>query len=71
MVALISLPWTPLPYLAFAVQFGVMLKRVGSFSWLTALLYPVPLAFYLAVFVRSLRRSGKEVTWKGRVFRAD
>jgi 4,4'-diaponeurosporenoate glycosyltransferase len=71
MVALISLPWTPLPYLAFAVQFGVMLKRVGSFSWLTALLYPVPLAFYLAVFVRSLRRSGKEVTWKGREFRAD
>ena len=48
-----------------------MLKRVGSFSWLTALLYPVPLVFYLAVFVRSLRRSGKEVTWKGREFRAD
>jgi 4,4'-diaponeurosporenoate glycosyltransferase len=71
MVALIALPWTPLPYLAFALQFGVMLKRVGSFSWLTALLYPVPLVFYLAVFVRSLRRSGKEVTWKGREFRAD
>jgi 4,4'-diaponeurosporenoate glycosyltransferase len=73
MVALIALPWTPLPYLAFAVQFGVLLKRVGSFSWLTALLYPVPLIFYLAVFVRSLRRSrsGKEVTWKGREFRAD
>jgi 4,4'-diaponeurosporenoate glycosyltransferase len=71
MVALISLPWTPLPYLAFALQFGFMLKRVGSFSWLSALLYPVPLAFYLAVFVRSMRRSGKDVTWKGREFRAD
>lgn len=73
MLALIALPWTPLPYLAFAVQFGILLKGVGSFSWLTALLYPIPLFFYLAVFVRSLRRSrsGKEVTWKGREFRAD
>jgi 4,4'-diaponeurosporenoate glycosyltransferase len=71
MLALISLPWTTLPYLAFALQFGVMLRRVGSFSWLTALLFPVALSFYLAVFVRSLRRSGKEVTWKGREFRAD
>jgi 4,4'-diaponeurosporenoate glycosyltransferase len=71
MLALIALPWTPWPFLAFALQFGVMLKRIGSFSWLTALFYPVPLFFYLAVFVRSLRRSGKEVTWKGREFRAD
>lgn len=71
MLALIALPWTPWPYLAFALQFGILLKRVGSFSWFTALLYPVPLFFYLAVFVRSLRRSGKEVTWKGREFRAD
>jgi len=73
MLALIALPWTPWPYLAFAVQFGILLKRIGSFSWLTALLYPVPLFFYLAVFVRSLHRSrsGKEVTWKGREFRAD
>jgi 4,4'-diaponeurosporenoate glycosyltransferase len=74
MIALIALPfsgWSALLYLAFALQFGLMLKRVGSFSWLTALGYPVSLAFYLAVFVRSQRRSGKAVTWKGREFRAD
>ena len=74
MIALIALPFSPWSahlYLAFALQFGVMLKQVGSFSLLTALCYPISLAFYLAVFVRSLRRSGKEVTWKGREFRAD
>jgi len=74
MISLIALPFSPwsLPlYLAFAVQFALMLTRVGSFSPVTALLFPVPLLFYLAVFVRSVRRSGKEVTWKGREFRAD
>jgi 4,4'-diaponeurosporenoate glycosyltransferase len=71
MVALFALPWAPLLYPAFALQFGLMLRKVGSFSWLTALLYPLPLFFYFAVFSRSLRRSGKQVTWKGREFRAD
>lgn len=74
MISLIALPfspWSALLYLAFALQFGLMLRRVGSFSWLTALLYPLPLFFYFAVFSRSLRRSGKQVTWKGREFRAD
>lgn len=74
MISLIALPfslWSALLYLAFALQFGILLRRVGSFCWLTALLYPVPLLFYLAVFVRSLRRSGKAVTWKGREIRAD
>lgn len=71
MVALFALPWSPLLYPAFALQFGLMLRKVGSFSPLTALLYPLPLFFYIAVFARSLRRSGKQVTWKGRAFRAD
>lgn len=71
MVALAALPWAPLLYPAFALQFGSMLRAVGSFSWLTALLYPLPLFFYFAVFSRSLLRSGKQVTWKGRAFRAD
>jgi 4,4'-diaponeurosporenoate glycosyltransferase len=71
MVALFALPWAPLLYPAFALQFGLMLRKVGSFSWLTALLYPLPLFFYFAVFSRSLRSSGKQVTWKGREFRAD
>ena len=71
MVALIALPWTPLLYPAYALQFALMLRKVGSFSPLAALLYPLPLFFYFAVFSRSLRRSGKQVTWKGREFRAD
>lgn len=74
MVALISplfSPWLTLLYLAFAAQFWLMLKKTGSFSPLTALLYPLPLAFYFAVFARSVTRSGKEVTWKGREIRAD
>jgi 4,4'-diaponeurosporenoate glycosyltransferase len=71
LIALLFSPWSWVLYLALAVQFGLMLKRVGSFSWLVALIYPLPLAFYLAVFARSMRRSGKQVTWKGREFRAD
>lgn len=58
-------------YLAFAVQAAFVLRAVGSFSPLTALLYPLPLAFYFAVFARSSRRSGHKVTWKGREFRAN
>lgn len=59
-------PWGILLYLLFVVQLGWMLRKVGSFSWLTALIYPVPLSFYLIVFVRSLGRAGKNATWKGR-----
>jgi 4,4'-diaponeurosporenoate glycosyltransferase len=74
MVAAISTllsPWLSLLYLAFAAQFWLMLRKTGSFSPLTALLYPLPLVFYFAVFARSVTRSGKEVTWKGREIRAD
>lgn len=59
-------PWGNLLYLLFAMQLGWMLRRVGNFSWITALIYPVPLSFYLIVFIRSLGRAGKDVRWKGR-----
>jgi 4,4'-diaponeurosporenoate glycosyltransferase len=58
-------------YLLCAVQLHLLLRRVGAFRWYTALLYPVPLAFYFVVFARSALRSGKQVTWKGRTIRAD
>jgi 4,4'-diaponeurosporenoate glycosyltransferase len=58
-------------YLLFALQFGIVLRRVGGFSWLTALAYPVVLLFYLGLFLRSSRRSGRTVTWKGREIHAD
>jgi 4,4'-diaponeurosporenoate glycosyltransferase len=58
-------------YVAYAVQLAVQLRRVGRFSPLTAALYPIPLAFFVAVFLRSLVRTfvRREVTWRGRTIR--
>ncbi len=55
-------------YAAYAAGFFWMVRRVGSFSPLTALLYPVALVFYLTVFTRSAfySRTRRAVTWKGR-----
>jgi 4,4'-diaponeurosporenoate glycosyltransferase len=55
-----------------AGQVGWMLRQVGSFHWLTALLYPAPLVFYFVVFTRSVWRAkrGQDVEWKGRQIRA-
>jgi 4,4'-diaponeurosporenoate glycosyltransferase len=55
-------------YVAYATQLAVQLRRVGRFSPLTAALFPVPLAFFLAVFARSLVRTfvRRRVTWRGR-----
>lgn len=64
-------PWASLLYLLVAAQLGVMFREVGAFTWYTALLYPVPLLFYFIVFARSARRSGRQVTWKGRTILAD
>lgn len=55
-------------YGAYALQLHWMLARVGRFGRLTAAAYPVALAFFLAVFARSLALThGRgEVTWRGR-----
>ncbi len=58
-------------YLLCAAQVAWFARQIGAFRWLTALLYPLPLIFFFAVFARSARRSGKQVTWKGRQIRAD
>jgi len=58
-------------YLLCAGQVGWASRLVGAFGWTTALLYPVPLIFFFAVFARSAMRSGKSVSWKGREIRAD
>jgi 4,4'-diaponeurosporenoate glycosyltransferase len=58
-------------YLLCAAQVGWFARQIGSFRWFTALLYPVPLIFFFAVFARSAMRSGRQVTWKGREIRAD
>ena len=55
-------------YLLFAVQFGAMLRQLGNFHALTAVLYPGPVGVFLVVFVRStyLTLVRREVTWRGR-----
>jgi 4,4'-diaponeurosporenoate glycosyltransferase len=58
-------------YLLGAAQVAWFSRLAGSFRWSTALFYPVPLAFFFAVFARSALRSGRTVQWKGRAIRAD
>ncbi len=58
-------------YLLCAAQVAWISRLTGTFRFYTALLYPVPLIFFFAVFARSAMRSGKTVAWKGREIRAD
>lgn len=57
-----------LPYIAFSLQMWYMLRSAGTYGVLTALVYPVPLMFFFAVFsgsvIRKLRGIPEE--WKGR-----
>jgi hypothetical protein len=55
-------------YTLYAAQLWWMFRRVGSFGPLTALLFPLPLAFFHAVFARSvwLAKVRGSVTWRGR-----
>jgi len=59
-------------YAAYALQVGWLLRRVGTFHWLTALLFPVPLIFYFLIFTRSVWRAARKqpVDWKGRKIHA-
>lgn len=59
------------PYGGYVLQLGWMLRRIGRFGWWPALLYPVALVFFIAVFARSvvLTYVRREVTWRGRTIR--
>ncbi len=64
-----DVPWVGLAAWALAaVQVHVLLRRVGRFHALTSLLFPLPFAFFIAVFIRSLGRLllGRPVRWRGR-----
>lgn len=68
-LALDGIDWPGIvAYTLCAGQVGWLLRQVGTFHWLTALLYPAPLVFYFAVFTRSVLRAkrGQTVEWKGR-----
>lgn len=55
-------------YLAAALGLGVLLGRVGSYRWWASALFPVLVAFFVAVFMRSVWRSTfrRSVTWRDR-----
>ena len=55
-------------YALYAAQLWWMFRRIGNFGPVTALLFPFPLAFFHAVFARSvwLVKVRGSVTWRGR-----
>ncbi len=55
-------------YGAFALQLLVITRRVGRFRWIN-LVFPVPVVFFLAVFVQAILNLKRgQVRWKGRTF---
>jgi hypothetical protein len=60
--------WTAAAWLAVAAETRWMLRRLGGFRWWTAVLFPVPLLAFVAVFFRSLGLTyvRRRVTWRGR-----
>jgi 4,4'-diaponeurosporenoate glycosyltransferase len=54
-------------YLSYVIQIFWMLFRVGNFNFYTALLYPIPLLFFIYIFLRSffLIFIIRSVKWKG------
>jgi len=63
--------WSWVLYALCVVQVAWISRKVGSFRWYAAVLYPIPLCFFFVVFAMSVMRSGKPVIWKGREIRAD
>ena len=55
-------------YFCYALQIYWMLARIGNFKFYTALLYPIPLLFFVIVFIYSfiLIFIRRRVQWKGR-----
>jgi hypothetical protein len=61
-------PWWAVGWAATAGQLGWMLRRIGSFRPWVAVLYPVPLAAFTYLVLRSavVRAAGGRVPWRGR-----
>ena len=55
-------------YICYVFQIYWMLARIGNFKFYTALLYPIPLLFFVILFIYSLVLVfiRKRVQWKGR-----
>lgn len=55
-------------YLAYVLQIGVLVSRLGNFSLWLGLVFPIPLYFFILVFLRTLFLTLvlKRVNWRGR-----
>ena len=62
------IPWILLDLL-YAAQIHWMLVRIGNFGVLTAILFQIPLCFFVLVFALSLFKTFilKKSRWKGRM----
>lgn len=58
-----------LAYAGYAGQWLWAFRKVGNFQWWTAVLFPIPLLFFLMVFTWSLWNhwTGGQMAWKGRM----
>lgn len=55
-------------YVIFSLQLFWLARRLGRYRFLTCLMYPLPLAYYCAVFGRSAARRtlNRKTVWRGR-----
>lgn len=55
-------------YMFYSLQIRGYLRKTGRFHGLTAIFYPIPILFFVLVFLGSLvyRVTGHRFTWKGR-----
>jgi 4,4'-diaponeurosporenoate glycosyltransferase len=68
--ALLVAVTSPVTYVLAVAEVAWMLRRVGRFGFVTALLYPLPLASFLFVFVRSIVATARGTArWRGRTIR--
>jgi 4,4'-diaponeurosporenoate glycosyltransferase len=58
-------------YGLYALQCFILLRRIGSFRWYTAVFFPIPLLFFFSIFARSMAGARQPVMWKGRAVHAD
>jgi 4,4'-diaponeurosporenoate glycosyltransferase len=69
---LLQAPWYgPAVYAACVAQLAWMWSRIGRFGFVTAVLFPLPLLAFVAIFLRSayLTVIRRQVPWKGRQVR--
>jgi 4,4'-diaponeurosporenoate glycosyltransferase len=61
-------PLVGLAWVLMASHLWLMLRRLGSFPWITAAVFPVPVLAFTALFARSLalRALRRPVRWRGR-----